>query len=72
MAWPALRLLEEKYPPRSRNAWRKQHDGKLNNMVRWRKDINSHRSRQTNWMRSRKNSPSGTRILERARATALL
>jgi len=42
MAWPALRLLEEKYPPRSRNAWRKQHDSKLNNMVRWRKDINSH------------------------------
>ena len=42
MAWPALRLLEEKYPPRSRNAWRKQHGNKLNNMVRWRKDINSH------------------------------
>jgi len=42
MAWPPLGLLEEKYSSRSRNAWRKQHDKKLNDMVRWRKGINSH------------------------------
>ena len=35
MAWPPLGLLEEKYSSRSRNAWRKQHDKKLNDMVRW-------------------------------------
>ena len=42
MDWPALRLLEEKYPSRSKNSWRKQHGSKLNHMVRWRKDINSY------------------------------